>query len=442
MRTLDMAIFIILVLVVAALGGSSRFDMVQGPPLQLGAWIILGVLVATAARPLAAKPLLFLALAYCGWLALTLIPLPHGVWTMLPGREDIAQLEEALGLSFARPLSLDPQRTLNALGLMAIPLAGILAVSRLGERAVITVLTACVALAVLSATLAFIQQATGQLYLYAITNDGKPVGIFANTNHHAVFVVIGLAIAAWLFDTLKLWPKGFSGFAAVLLFLSALTSTSRGGFLCLLVALAFIAWLAPRRVLGEERRQRLGLTPRRLALVAAGGGAIAVALLLPLLSSVPAIDRIVGADPLQDRRFEILPHTLAMARDFLPFGVGIGAFEDVYYAYELPQNLRPEYVNMAHNDIAQLLAEGGIVMAGFVIAVIVLAIRRARARLGAEDANTQDSGFIGLATAILAILVVASAFDYPLRTAIHQLSATMLLTLLWMPPLPRPRHLR
>ena len=447
----DLMLFAILVAFAALLGGSSRYDMVQMPPLVLASWGMLAILVAFAKGGQTPRFLLWVGIAYATWLAITLVPLPHGLWSALPGRGDILALEDLLGIAPARPVSLDPERTLNALALIAVPIAALLATGRLGPSAPRIVLTAIVAVSLVSALLAVVQQSTGELYLYSITNVGKPVGLFANTNHHAVFQAMGFACAVWLFHDQRLWARGAAGFAAALLLLSAITGSSRAGFLCLLIALAYAAWTA-LSALGRRdgtRRSRSrkaspeaaghGIAPKKLALVIGAATILLAGLFLFLSARLPVMERLTGTDPLDDMRFAVLPDVLAMARDFLPFGVGIGAFEGAYLAYEDEATLQVEYLNMAHNDWAQLLAEGSLVVAGLLALLLVAAWRRLRARLApADGAGTQtDRSLCVLIGTLILILMVGSFFDYPLRTPLHQLAAMMILALLWLPPPPR-----
>lgn len=436
------ALFAALVVLVAILGGSSRFDMGQLPPLQLGAWVMLGLLIATRSAAVKPKGLLIIGLTYCGWLVLTLVPLPHDLWTSLPARDAVENAETALGLHSSRPISMAPDRTLNALGLMAVPLAALLAVNGLGEKASKLTMVVIVAMAVVSALLGLIQQATDQLYLYSITNVAKPVGLFANTNHHAVFVTIGLAIAAYLFNRLHLWAKGMAGFAAAILFLSAITSTSRAGFACLLLALAFCAWLFAIKVLRKRAKPVTGAAARRLIIGVCVLAVFAILGLFALAGKVPVVGRILGEDTLADQRFEILPQVWQMARDAFPLGTGLGSFEDVYYGYETAESLRPNYVNMAHNDLVQLIAEGGLVVLLLAAAAIALVIRQMRQRLRADNISDDERTSAGLGVVLFAIVILASALDYPLRTPIFQLTLTMLLALAWMPSITRLSSLR
>ena len=119
----DLALFYAVCAFTALLGGSSRYDLMQVPMLQAGLWAMLAVAIVRMRGVPFARGLLVLAVVYTGWLVLQVIPLPHSLWTMLPGRAALENVEVALGSHHARPFSMAPHRTLNALGAFAAVLA-------------------------------------------------------------------------------------------------------------------------------------------------------------------------------------------------------------------------------------------------------------------------------------------------------------------------------
>ena len=73
-----------------------------------------------------------------------------------------------------------------------------------------------------------------------------------------------------------------------------------------------------------------------------------------------ALDRLVGDWGGVETRTQNLGDYVRMATDFMPFGSGAGSFDPVYRIYEPAAALRPNFLNHAHNDLAQLAIEYGV----------------------------------------------------------------------------------
>jgi O-antigen ligase len=94
---------------------------------------------------------------------------------------------------------------------------------------------------------------------------------------------------------------------------------------------------------------------------------------------------------------------LQMARHHWLGGVGIGAFEVAYPEY---QTFKSDLViDYAHNDYAQLLAEGGVV--GFAMAgtAILLFVFSARRHLRSRAAGQSEWLQLGATVAIFGVLI-------------------------------------
>ena len=228
-------------LALIAFGGSSRPDAIQTALLRpLSALLLLLPLLWWQPRSLGRlKPLVLWLLALALIMVAQLIPLPTGFWTGLPVRSSVVELDQLiLGERIWRPISLVPGRTLNALfGLIVPCVALIMAVRYFSSRNEALVLIA--ALVTVDALLGVGQVISGKssaLYLYAKTNPGAPVGIFANENHSAAFSAMGFVVVANLGllrnrnDQPPLMLVWF-GFAAALAALSIVISSSRSGLI-------------------------------------------------------------------------------------------------------------------------------------------------------------------------------------------------------------------
>ena len=194
--------------VVAFVGGSSSPEAVQLAVLRPFAALMLipALYYLNLAQLRDARILLVLLSSLALWMALQLVPLPPAIWQSLPGREAIVALDNAAGLGdMWRPLSFVPTRGWNSLASLVVPGAALLLALATGAKPR-DLLILIGGLGVFDALLGLLQTITGRdsvLYLYAITNRGSPVGIFANENHSAVFSAISLLVIARLGATSK-----------------------------------------------------------------------------------------------------------------------------------------------------------------------------------------------------------------------------------------------
>ncbi|MDF1835914.1 MAG: O-antigen ligase family protein [Alteraurantiacibacter sp. bin_em_oilr2.035] len=420
---IDRALFAVMLFLVALLGGSSRYDLVQVAPLQFSLWFLLGIALARSTDFGEVRPLVILSLLYVVWLLLQIIPLPHGAWTYLPGREAVEAVEVALAEHHSRPVSLAPGRTFNALGYAPVFLLPLVLAVRLGDNSAKFIMGSVVTLALVSALLGILQDRGGVGYFYATTSVGKPVGLFANTNHYAVYGAFVLSLCAFLFVRATGFAKGAVALASGLLFISVLSAPSRAGFACLLIAAA--CWLSLGLTHAYARGRRDAKPSwRMLAVCGLGLGLTALLGTFVFFGRASGLARILSDDPFADLRIEIFPVIIAMIRDFLPIGAGVGSFEDVFYIYEGNDILQADYVNMAHNDLLQVIVEGGVFPLVFVAALLVVTVRAMRRKL-VDYTALERFDMLALVATLAAILLVSSAVDYPLRTPLFQMTVAL-----------------
>jgi polysaccharide export outer membrane protein len=215
------------------------------------------------------------------------------------------------------------------------------------------------------------------------------MGPFVYRNRFAMF--LELVLPALLWRGLEGGRRGAWWFAgASVCFAAGVAAASRAGFLLMSAETAAVLWLARRRGLDGAA------SGPRLALGAAGLAAVTAL----LAGWEPLARRLFGLDPLADVRLSILASSAGMAGRFFWRGCGLGAWPAVYPEFARFDN--GLYVNQAHNDWVQWLAEGGLPMA---LACVLLA-------WGWLRAAWRTGWGLGLA----ALLVHALA-DYPFQQA-------------------------
>ncbi|MDB5861540.1 MAG: O-antigen ligase protein [Ramlibacter sp.] len=315
-------------------------------------------------------PMALLALSPL-WLAVVyLLPVPAAVWSATAGRGSYLELLDGAGIAHAAwlPLSLAPDATAVSLYAGIPVLAAFLGGYLARMRQLRTLLQVFVALSFLQVGFGLLQIATGtESVLYFGSYGGRPVGTFANANHFANYVAMGLAAYVWLGWTkisearqdytegraphppsrnmVAFWIGG-----GVLLVLGVLMSRSRGaavgGLLCGLLAFALTL------TLGSRRTQRWGTT---LAILAT---TVVAAVSMVGLNFIVTRFELIGLVNAASIRGMLAAGTFDGAAYFWPWGAGWGTYAVVFPRFQ-PSAL-VGFAEYAHHDYAQLLFEGGI----------------------------------------------------------------------------------
>ena len=398
------------------LGGASAAGFAANLLLQLVAipliaWAVWRLIQSGASQQIR-TPLLLLALSVV--IALfQLIPLPLGIWTLLPGREPVVQGYRLLGLPLPwLPLTLAPTGTVSSLLWLLPAIAGFLIVVVLGAFRGRWIAAAIIAVTLVSVALGALQiLGGGNAYLYESTNIGVGVGFFANANHNATLMLTCIPFLAALQSTLLKRAVSSRSASAVRLLVVAMYAVILLGLLIngslagigLGVPVALGTWI----IFG---RQRAAL--RRWLLI--GAIAVSIAALLTIVIG-PFGNNLIGTqkENVEMSRQTSFALTWHAASEFFPFGSGTGTFQPIYRTQEPLASVSTTYMNHAHNDWLELLLETGI--AGIVFAGLFLTwwVSRVRAIWRAEEPDR----FAQAATIATTAIMLHSFVDYPLRTA-------------------------
>jgi O-antigen ligase len=423
-------------------GGSSQFAMISTAAAELGALPLLGLgLWMQLARPVrdARWPLLILA-AGVVVAAVELAPLPAALWRSLPGRAAAwSAIVAAGGAPAMAPASLDPGASARSLVSIAPAVAIFLGVAALDWRRRERLTWALAALAVLGA-LVGLAQTTGHLRsFYTVTNPGSAVGFFANRNHLAALLCAALPLAAGLSAVAMRRRDGKGAQPAVvgaasaagLCLIGAVATGSRAGML-----LAVAALIGSAAMLATRGSGRPTAGAWRPALLAIGAIGLTVVLQFTRLSAFDT----TKAGSVDEGRTVVTATTIAAAGTYAPVGAGLGTFPSLYAAVEPADRLTSEYFNHAHDDWAELWLEGGWPMAAVVLVFLgwygaaSLRAWRGAAALGAPDILLPRAASLSIA-----LLLVHSSVDYPLRTIADMTVFAFACGLMVRPPAqPRP----
>lgn len=412
------------------LGGSAQGIWANMILELAGVAIIAWAATAQADEPLVspARQLLLLAVLGVAIIALQMVPLPPSLWPQFGPRGTLVGDYRALGLAApSLPLSLTPYRSLDSLLGMIPPLAMFCAVVRLKAYRPLWLAIGLVAGMIAGILIGALQVASAGAvrspwYLYEETNVGTAVGFFANANHMATLLVITLPFLAAISASAK--RSDVQRYSAVL-------ALSIGAALVLMVGLALNGSLAGYGLaLPVLAASALIVLPPssglRLWIVLLASGLLVAAIVGLEVTSIGSSKLGHDATTSVQSREDILATTTQAARDFLPFGSGLGSFRAVYQLYEQPDQVTTTYVIHAHNDYAELALETGI--AGIVLMVLFLAWWAVAVW---RVWRTAEAGpFARAASIASAAILVHSLVDFPLRTAAISSCFAMCLALL------------
>ncbi len=185
------------------LGGSSVSNwanlVLQLVAIPLGLWAL--ATKAPAELTSSGRALLVLLCLLLLLVGLQLVPLPPDLWTLFPGRTDVAAAYELMGQALPwLPMSLAPDQTLGSAMWLLPPSAILLAILRVGadRRTVLSwVLIGVTVAAILLGTLQVISGS--RWYPYEVTNYGAMTGFFANANHMATLLLASTPFVAALY---------------------------------------------------------------------------------------------------------------------------------------------------------------------------------------------------------------------------------------------------
>jgi O-Antigen ligase len=419
------AFYVMLVLACVAGGGSAFPNILAVGVIRIVAvaLIALIVLTAEAGHLRSLRRQWHVQALAAALVAVQLIPLPPALWAALPGHGPYAAMATSAVGPVWRPLSMTPDLTLNALLALLVPASAALATGFLGGGVRARAVLAILGIGAFSASLGLLQLAPGGAALrwYALVNEDSAVGVFTNRNHHAVMLGAMIPLIAVVLrrrilrlgrhDPRAPWTVG--AIVAALCFAGVAVATgSRFGSIAAVIGLlgGFAIWR-----IGSKGSDDSTISVRtRWLSIAVIMGALAVVAVLVLLPGSGA-RRLFSDGVNDDLRVAWLKPMLEMATAFFPFGTGFGSFDSIYRNFEPFDLLRTTYVNAAHNDLFQVVIEGGLGAIALVLAFLWWWSRTTYAIWSSRLTN--DLAMLGRAATIATgLLLVASLFDYPLRT--------------------------
>lgn len=376
------------------------------------------------------------ALLVMGIVILQLIPLPPTLWEMLPGRSLYAALQDvpAVGPVW-RPISLAPDLTWNSLVSLLPPMAVMAAVALTNERQRRIMLIVLLATIVISGVLGLLQAAAGAdapVQFSWITRRDGASGLFANRNHQAVFLAMGIPLTAWWAASTQndrqrgraIWQPAMALSIIAFLFASSLATQSRMAFL--------LSPLAALTGVGLYFRGRGMRMFNRMVLLVLGG-ALAITGVMGTVLALRFSDRLMALSVHEDLRFVVMPDILKAISAFFPVGAGFGTFAEVFLRFESDATLRPTYLNHAHNEVLNLLVEGGAVALVMLVGFVMWFVRAFWRTWRLSRSAGPPGDMARVAGIMLSLPLLSSIVDYPLRTPLLACVAGLCVVLMRTP---------
>jgi len=369
------------------------------------------------------------------WLALPLVqlvPLPAAMWQALPAREALfAALQSVDAASGWWPISLTPYRTIAAF-LSLVPMVVVILIAvALPLRQRSHLLFAIVAVAAISALLGIVQVSSGGPWLYARRQGDFAVGLIANRNAHADFLLIALLAvttlakihAARLRAPLSRVLLGALGLYFVL---SVVLTGSRTGMALLSVPFLHAVWLFRSSLLSKNAWRTL------LAIPLAGALAVVGLLMTDGGNLQRSLDRFGQTS--DGRLTDIWPDALYAAQQSWPIGTGMGSFVPVFESVEQLEVVDETNPNRAHSDYLEITMEAGAVGIVLVLATLAAFAWRCRTIMVHDSGLQKVLASFALGTGL--ILATHSLVDYPLRTITLSAAMAVAVALLFRPRSP------
>ncbi len=431
--SLPFAFFTIFFFILFVAGGSARADVSGQIIVRGSATLIMIAAILFGPRPalIETKAVWFILIGCIALPTLQLIPLPPTIWQAFPGRSLFSQAAMIAGEPQPwRPITLVPGATLNAVGALLIPLTTLILMAQLNNdehRRILDIVLFVITISMLIGLAQFSGANVGAPF-----GDHGPVevnGFFNNRNHFALLLAIGCIITpvwAFLGKRPQRWRAPVAFGLTILFALSILASGSRAGAIVGLLGLGFGTIISWRGIGSSLARYPRWVAPTAVALI---GAIIAVVIGLSFAANrAVSLNRVLTNGAAQDMRERSFPTVLTVLETYFPIGSGYGSFDPVFRIHEPFALLSPEYFNHAHNDLLEVVLDGGVagllILAGALIWYVTVSMRAWRAPSGTRNPLSK------VGSAIILLIGLASAVDYPARTPL--IMAVLTVAAVWL----------
>jgi len=267
---------------------------------------------------------------------------------------------------------------------------------------------------------------------------GRASGPFVNPDHFASYLnlVLPIAVAGVLFSTFVTRRNSetfrvFCAVVALIISIALLLSLSRAGWLGAVVSVSTLIFLS--NFMSREKRPRLLRLPLHITLPLCAAVVVVTLASTALFvgdqgrheADVRLKNTIVQGQSVSFRA-HVWRDTLPMLRDFPLFGVGLGAFQDIFPQYQSPP-WNPSEVRETHNDYLEILVTAGAI--GFGMLAWFFAAVASRLYQGLRELPPEVLPVAAALAAAMSAMAFQEFFDFNLQIPANAILFTILLGL-------------
>ncbi|MEO6075270.1 MAG: O-antigen ligase family protein, partial [Dokdonella sp.] len=346
---------------------------------------------------------------------LQLLPIPVSIWLLPAERISLLQDLHIAGVaSVDHRWTLSPSVTERDFYFLLPGLALFFCMLGLGRTAWRRMLGLLVVVCLANLALGFAQVVAGQESFLNPYPDFAPAlaGVFANRNHQADLLAIGLMlVAVFVIDNWKKARDGQRSFARVgalalvgmILILALPVVGSRAGVIVAMIMLMAALLTSGLPSWRSFRRKPIFQVAALVTLLIFGAG---------LQAARAWMQADVGVE---GSRHTLMTETVRIGREHSPLGSGVGTFVPAFQQGGSDAVPLDAYVNNAHNEYAQWWLEAGI--AGVLLTLFSLAVLIAALIALLRQRPESTTRVVGMAAMMgIGVMVLHSTVDYPLRT--------------------------
>jgi tetratricopeptide (TPR) repeat protein/O-antigen ligase len=279
-----------------------------------------------------------------------------------------------------------------------------------------------------------------------LVDSPRASGPFVDPDHFANYLalILPLAVAGALFPrsimlSSQLKARLFFAAAASLMLIAVALSLSRGGWIAAGVGVTSMLAISFRQAsaLGPAvlRRLRLPAAPLTIVVLVVVVGLTLYVIGGPGRSAVTM--RIVKTSEGDfSAKIQAWRETLTMIKDFPLFGVGAGAWPEIFPRYQLPPESRYFFFRTAENDYLQFVAENGIAGLVILLAMVTFLFRAVVVAAGSVPAVQWPllAGLLGGVVGGLVQEFVDSSLHIPANALLFAILLALLLRVMLADP--------
>lgn len=243
---------------------------------------------------------------------------------------------------------------------------------------------------------------------YKSSHRGVALGFFANRNHYALFIAYCFVFISIFIDSAVKDTKTQKFLFVALAFSCIVVTAATLSRVGLLINLSIIGYFFFRKF-------------RSLY----NNSGMKVAVLIAVVMTIVGMFLVIGdgkfgvllsrfGSTADDERWLIWTTTLKLIGENFPSGIGSGVFSEYYMFKESVENLRPTFVNHAHNEVLEVILELGAVGVLLLFSGLAVLSNTLWKYIKCPRARRVERDLVVL---VVIATLVHCLFDYPLRAA-------------------------